>query len=214
MHEEVHTSWPHGSQPVRVAPGAHVPPPTQVLQPDQVPQLHVDELHVRVRDWLPVLQLPQLRVSRSVSPGVHSPAPPPTHVQAPQVQSDWQVRSSVPQPQAAPVWRVPGAQAPSPVHAPSFIHIPSTQVCRWVPHIPQSSSRGAEPTVQSHVVGALQVPQTPSVQASIPSPQELEQARSAVAPTVSSASSQSVVTGTPSPSASTSSVTQTPSRHT
>lgn len=219
LHELEHTSTPHPvatpaefrSQPVRVAPGEQTPPPEQVVYPLHAPHPHV-ESQVRVRVWRP--QFPQACSSISVWPGVHSPAPPPTQVNAPHVQSALQVRCSVPHPHAPPVSVAPGVQIPSPVHAPSFTHVPPTQTWRCVPQRPQGIVRGAEPSAQSHVVGASHSPHTPSMQSRRPAPQLLVQSLSMERPTPGSASSQSIAAGTPSSSASSSPETHTPSRQT
>ncbi len=148
VHEPLHTSWPQRSAfaHARVAPGAQMPPPLQVLNPLHAPQSQVVALHVRVRDCVPSEQLPQPRDSVCVSPGVQVPAPPPLHalqlpnaghVHAPS-HVRWRTREPVPQPPQASIssWISPVAQTPSPsqAHAPHVQSMPHER--RSVPQLP------------------------------------------------------------------------------
>jgi hypothetical protein len=77
------TSWPQSSsgEHARVAPGAHVPPPLHVVHPPYAPHTQpIVVSQLRVRDCVPVPQLPHACVCVSVCPGVHTPEPPPMHM--------------------------------------------------------------------------------------------------------------------------------------
>lgn len=82
--EQVSTAQTSPLEQARVEPAAQTPPPLHALQAPKGPQSQVAESHVRVRVWVPVPQFPHAWLSVSVSPGVHTPLPPPTHApQAP-----------------------------------------------------------------------------------------------------------------------------------
>lgn len=198
---------------VSSSPGVHslLPGAEQVLQAFQEPHSQV-ALQLRVRSCMPRPQAPQSRCSLPISPGKQLP-PSPTHMAAPQRQSEPQTSTSVPHAPQGPSIRIsPGVQAPL-LHSPSSVQRPRAQICRWVPHRAQSMVRGASPSVQSQVVGALQGSQTPSVQRSTPPPQSLEQRRSRLLPAEGSRSSQSTSEGMPSLSRSSSGLTQRPEMH-
>ena len=126
----------------RVAPGAQVPPPLQVLQGPQAFQTQA-LLHERVRVWVPRPQLPHGCDSIWVSPAVHSVVPPLVQAlhgpHSPQVQLALQLRVRVWTPSPQPpqgcmsISKVPGMQAPSPLQV-SPPHVQSIwHVCMRVP---------------------------------------------------------------------------------
>jgi hypothetical protein len=159
-------STPHESpllQP-RVSPGAHAPPPEQAPKLDHGPHVQLAALHVRVRECRPVPQLPQLCVSVSVAPGMHSTDSPPHAPQLvtePQRQSMPHVRMRVcvPEPQRPHGWvsgsTVPAAHSPSSEH----IHAPHVQ-SGWhsracTPQLPQAAPISMLPGAHEP---AMQVP--------------------------------------------------------
>lgn len=206
------------AQAAHVSPVSHMPLPhtgpheAQPANPPNVPHVH-EELQVRLRVSVPPQAGVHVRDSVSTAPAMHSPSS--TQAMGPHWQSAPQWRSWRPQrPQVVPMSTSPGLHTPEPMHAPSSTHAPPEQICRCVPHIPQSRDRGVEPSTQSHVSGAVQVAHTPPVQRSTPAPHELEHSRSALEPTLASPSSQSTAASTPSPSASVPVETHTPARQT
>lgn len=157
----------------RVSPGAHAPPPAHSPTADHGPHVQLVAMHVRVRDCVPVPQLPQLWVSVSLAPGMHSTESPPQAphgVTEPQRQSIPQerMRDCVPVPQSPQRWvsgsTEPAAHSPSPAH----IHAPHVQSA-WhsrdcTPQFPHAAPVSRAPGVHEPAVQAPSSTQRPPTQ--------------------------------------------------
>lgn len=194
--------FPHAWVSVSVMPGVQAPEPPPEHVPYAPQPSHVQSARqLRVRVWEPVPQVPHACISLPTAPSAQTPSP--SHAHALHVQSSPHVRCSVPQlPHAPPEPSSPAEHGPAPVQVPSFTQSPPVQTWRCVPQCIQGSVRGAEPGSQSQAVGAEHAAHTPSVHRSTPAPHEPLHARSVVAPTVESESSQSKAASIPSPSTS------------
>lgn len=186
----------HARVSISGEPGVQVADVVQVGPSTHAPQVQVPA-QVRVPGRVPSPQAPHADVRISVAPIAHSPSSLQAH--APQVQSMPHVRACVPQlPQVPPISTSPIEHGPPPTHTPSSRQTPPSQTCRCVPQCIQGTVRGASPSVQSQLVGAVQAAQAPSVQRSTPSAHDELHGRSAMRPTLALASSQSTSEGTPS----------------
>lgn len=202
----------HARVSVSTMPGVHSPlvPPLHVPNAPHAPHEHVAP-QVRERLFVPVPHAPQEPLSVSIAPTAHSPSS--VQAQAPQLQVMSHVRACVPQrPHIPPICTSPIEHGPPPTQVPSSRQTPPSQTCRCVPQCIHGTVRGATPSVQSQLVGAVHAAHVPSVQRSTPSAHAELHGRSAIRPTLALESSQSTSLVTPSMSTS-SDTTQPSSRH-